>query len=90
MEYKKDLFGAKSPWQGWQEGSLLNNFLCSKAGKPCIVFLDEFEKCGKDVHEALLLPFDQGKSQVWPGRLFHLIKCSRRVSRPTRIRKPTD
>jgi ATP-dependent Clp protease ATP-binding subunit ClpA len=62
MEYKKDLLGAKSPWSGSEKGSLLNNFLCSNAGKPCIVFLDEFEKLGAHdkVHEVFLLPFDQG------------------------------
>ncbi|KAA8908219.1 P-loop containing nucleoside triphosphate hydrolase protein [Sphaerosporella brunnea] len=60
MYYKTDLLGPKAPYQGHEKGSLMNNFLSENAGKPCIVFLDEFEKCGEDVHEALLLPFDEG------------------------------
>jgi hypothetical protein len=65
MIYKTDLFGPKAPYFGSSDGSLMNNFLCTNKGKRCIVFLDEFEKCGKDVHEALLLPFDEGRSQLW-------------------------
>jgi ATP-dependent Clp protease ATP-binding subunit ClpA len=67
MQRKTDLLGPKAPYIGSAQGSLLNNFLCENEHQPCIVFLDEFEKCGKDVHEALLLPFDEGKLRVLYG-----------------------
>ncbi|KAI9052990.1 hypothetical protein LZ554_003261 [Drepanopeziza brunnea f. sp. 'monogermtubi'] len=56
-----DLFGPRDPYVGAEHGSPLNNFLVKNAGKRCIVFLDEFEKTTTNVHQALLVPFDN----VW-------------------------
>lgn len=56
-----ELFGPRHPYVGAERGSPLNNFLAGNAGKRCIVFLDEFEKTTRDIHQALLLPFDNGK-----------------------------
>jgi AAA domain (dynein-related subfamily) len=55
-----ELFGPRDPYQGSQRGSPLNNFLAAHHGQRCIVFLDEFEKTTSSIHEALLLPFDNG------------------------------
>jgi ATP-dependent Clp protease ATP-binding subunit ClpA len=45
---------------GSEHGSPLNNFLVSMSGQKSIVFLDEFEKTGPEVLNALLIPFDEG------------------------------
>lgn len=61
--FKQDneLFGPRPPFSGHEDGSTLNNFLVSKAGKRSIVFMDEFEKTGKEIHNTLLLPFQDGQ-----------------------------
>lgn len=56
-----ELFGPREPFRGAEKGSSINNFLARHAGERCIVFLDEFEKTTSDIHQALLLPFDNGK-----------------------------
>lgn len=56
-----ELFGPRQPYQGSERGTPLNNFLARKAGEKCIVFLDEFEKTTTEIHQALLVPFDNGK-----------------------------
>ena len=60
--FKQDneLFGPRPPYAGHEDGSALNNFLAANAGRRCIVFMDEFEKTGKDIHNTLLLPFQDG------------------------------
>jgi hypothetical protein len=58
---ESELFGPRHPFVGADRGSPLNNFLAKNAGQRCIVFLDEFEKTTSDIHQALLLPFDNGK-----------------------------
>lgn len=58
---EKEMFGARAPYQGWENSSPLNSFLARNAGKKCIVFLDEFEKTSEGVHQTLLLPFQNGK-----------------------------
>jgi len=55
-----ELFGPRHPYSGADLGTPLNNFLARHAKQPCIVFLDEFEKTTSDIHQALLLPFDNG------------------------------
>lgn len=55
-----ELFGPRNPYVGAENGSPLNNFLARNAGKRSIVFLDEFEKTTTDIHQALLVPFDNG------------------------------
>lgn len=62
MRYETDVFGPKFPYQGWEEGSPLNNFLSDKQGKRSVVFLDEFDKTTVEVRQALLTTFDDGKS----------------------------
>ncbi|KAI1662913.1 P-loop containing nucleoside triphosphate hydrolase protein [Daldinia decipiens] len=60
--FKQDneLFGPRPPYSGHEEGSILNNFLVRKDKQRCIVFMDEFEKTSKDIHNTLLLPFQDG------------------------------
>ncbi|KAL8687834.1 MAG: hypothetical protein Q9218_006101 [Villophora microphyllina] len=60
MTRESDLFGARAPYQGWEAGSQLNSFLSDHSGKKAVVFLDEFEKTTADIHESLLLIFDEG------------------------------
>jgi ATP-dependent Clp protease ATP-binding subunit ClpA len=62
FSHEKELFGPRAPWAEWEKGSPLNNFLARKAGQQAIVFLDEFEKTSRDIHQTLLLPFDSGTS----------------------------
>lgn len=57
---ERELFGPRPPYSGYKDGSAVNNFLAEHSGKRCIVFLDEFEKTTKEIHQALLLPFDNG------------------------------
>jgi len=57
-----ELFGLRNPFVGAENGAPLNNFLARNSGQICIVFLDEFEKTTSDIHQALLLPFDNGMS----------------------------
>lgn len=61
-----ELWGCVWPLEGWKTGSPLNNFLARNSGKRSIVFLDEFEKCSKAIHNTLLVPFDEGNI---PARL---------------------
>ncbi|KAH0543129.1 hypothetical protein FGG08_002555 [Glutinoglossum americanum] len=59
MRSETDIFGPKAPYVGSEEGSPLNNFLVHMGGQKSIVFLDEFEKSGPGVRNALLIPFDE-------------------------------
>lgn len=61
MKHETDLFGPKMPYLGYELGSPLNNFLTRNNGKRCIVFLDELEKTTREVQNALLVPFSEGK-----------------------------
>ncbi|KAL9122673.1 MAG: hypothetical protein Q9187_000770 [Circinaria calcarea] len=60
MRHETDIFGAKHPYVGAEQGSKVNNFLAENTGRQSIVFLDEFEKSTSDAWNALLLPFDSG------------------------------
>jgi ATP-dependent Clp protease ATP-binding subunit ClpA len=62
LRHETDLFGPKKPYIGYEAGSPLNNFLTRLSGRRSLVFLDEFEKTTRDVQNALLIPFDEGKS----------------------------
>ena len=55
-----ELFGGRHPYVNADRGTPLNNFLARNDGQRSIVFLDEFEKTTKEIHQALLLPFDNG------------------------------
>ncbi|PTB67011.1 P-loop containing nucleoside triphosphate hydrolase protein [Trichoderma citrinoviride] len=59
--HEMELFGPRRPYHGYEKGSAVNNFLVQHAGRKCIVFLDEFEKTTKEIHQTLLLPFDNGE-----------------------------
>lgn len=61
MRHETDLFGPKFPYQGWEGGSPLNNFLSTEQYKRSVVFLDEFDKTTAEVWQALLTTFDDGK-----------------------------
>ncbi|KAL8974178.1 MAG: hypothetical protein Q9197_001577 [Variospora fuerteventurae] len=39
-----DLSGAPAPYQGWEDGSRLDNFLTNWTGQKAVVFLDGFDK----------------------------------------------
>ncbi len=60
MKHETDLFGPKHPFVGSEKSSPLNLFLERNAGNHCVVFLDELDKTGNDVRNALLLPFESG------------------------------
>ncbi|KAG8529971.1 uncharacterized protein KY384_005453 [Bacidia gigantensis] len=60
MRRTTDMFGPSAPYQGYEEGSPLNNYLASHSNKPIVVFLDEFDKTTEDVRNAFLLPFESG------------------------------
>ncbi|KAI1083665.1 P-loop containing nucleoside triphosphate hydrolase protein [Whalleya microplaca] len=61
FQREDELFGPKPPYHGHQLGSPLNNFLSRNTGKRCIVFMDEFDRTDVVIHNALLIPFDQGE-----------------------------
>ncbi|KAL7786205.1 P-loop containing nucleoside triphosphate hydrolase protein [Trichoderma ceciliae] len=61
FNHEMELFGPRRPYSGYEQGSAVNNFLVEHSGQRCIVFLDEFEKTSKEIHQALLLPFDNGE-----------------------------
>ncbi|KAL7935361.1 P-loop containing nucleoside triphosphate hydrolase protein [Trichoderma chlorosporum] len=61
FSHEMELFGPRRPYHGYEKGSALNNFLAERSGKKCIVFLDEFEKTSREIHQTLLIPFDNGE-----------------------------
>lgn len=63
VKREMELFGPRQPYIGAERGSPVNNFLASHSRQRCIVFFDEFEKTTKEIHQALLLPFDNGRSR---------------------------
>ncbi|KAI1501795.1 P-loop containing nucleoside triphosphate hydrolase protein [Biscogniauxia marginata] len=77
--FKQDieLFGPRPPYSGFEDGSILNNFLARKAGERCIVFMDEFEKTSKEIHNTLLLPFQDGHYE--DRRSGKTIDCSKTI-----------
>lgn len=72
-----ELFGGRHPYVNAEEGTPINNFLAKNSGRRCIVFLDEFEKTTRDIHQALLLPFDNGEYQ--DRRNLQMVDCSRTI-----------
>jgi len=72
-----ELFGPRHPYTGADRGSPLNNFLAAHTEQRCIVFLDEFEKTTPDIHQALLLPFDNGEYQ--DRRTLTKVNCSKTI-----------
>ncbi|KAK5658636.1 hypothetical protein OQA88_2029 [Cercophora sp. LCS_1] len=60
MKRETDLCGARAPFVGCEVGSPLNNFLAGHSGERALVFLDEFDKAGREVRETLLIPFGEG------------------------------
>ncbi|OTA94945.1 hypothetical protein M434DRAFT_381613 [Hypoxylon sp. CO27-5] len=72
-----ELFGPRHPYAGADRGTPINNFLARNSGQRCIVFLDEFEKTTKEIHQALLLPFDNGEYQ--DRRHLTTVDCSKTI-----------
>lgn len=72
-----ELFGGRHPYVNAGEGTPINNFLARNSGQRCIVFMDEFEKTTKEIHQALLLPFDNGEYQ--DRRNLKKIDCSKTI-----------
>ncbi|KAI1804817.1 P-loop containing nucleoside triphosphate hydrolase protein [Daldinia bambusicola] len=72
-----ELFGPRPPYSRHEEGSPLNNFLARKSGQRSIVFMDEFEKTSKDIHNTLLLPFQSGRYE--DRRNGKIIDCSNTI-----------
>ncbi|KAI1464575.1 P-loop containing nucleoside triphosphate hydrolase protein [Daldinia caldariorum] len=56
-----ELFGPRPGIQGSEDGTKLNNFLARKSGQRSIIFMDEFEKTSEEIHNTLLLPFQDGR-----------------------------
>ncbi|OAA57584.1 ATPase, aaa-2 [Niveomyces insectorum RCEF 264] len=77
VSHERELFGPRAPYTGSERGSPLNNFIARNAGRQSIVFLDEFEKTTREIHEALLLPFDNGEYQ--DRRTLATVDCSRTI-----------
>ncbi|KAI1419082.1 ATPase, aaa-2 [Xylaria sp. FL1777] len=72
-----ELFGPREPYVAAERGSSINNFLSNHSGQRCIVFLDEFEKTTSDIHQALLLPFDNGEYEDRRNR--SKVDCSKTI-----------
>ena len=60
MRSVMDLFGPSIGYDGYKDGSRLNNHLTTHSGKRSIVFLDEFEKMGAEARLGLLRILDAG------------------------------
>ncbi|KAI8635425.1 P-loop containing nucleoside triphosphate hydrolase protein [Xylariaceae sp. FL1651] len=72
-----ELFGQREPYVAAERGSSINNFLANHSSQRCIVFLDEFEKTTSDIHQALLLPFDNGEYEDRRSR--SKVDCSKTI-----------
>ncbi|KAI1759783.1 P-loop containing nucleoside triphosphate hydrolase protein [Hypoxylon sp. FL1150] len=77
FKYEDELFGPKSPQQGYDLGSSLNNFLARNAGRRSIVFMDEFEKFDPTIRSTFLIPFDQG--EYTDRRNTQKVDCSKTI-----------
>ncbi|KAK3714028.1 hypothetical protein LTR37_008057 [Vermiconidia calcicola] len=55
------LFGSRLGYAGNAHGSQLNNHLADNSGMRSVVFMDEFDKTDKEVHNSLLLVLDSGE-----------------------------
>ena len=55
------LFGSRLGYIGNAQGSQLNNHLADNSGQRSVVFLDEFNKTEREVHNSLLLVLDSGE-----------------------------
>ncbi|KAI0393190.1 P-loop containing nucleoside triphosphate hydrolase protein [Xylariaceae sp. FL0594] len=74
---EKELFGPRMHYKGSAKGSPLNNYLVRMSGSRGIVFLDEFEKTTTEIHNALLIPFDQG--EYYDRRTSNKVSCSKTI-----------
>ncbi|KXJ87555.1 P-loop containing nucleoside triphosphate hydrolase protein, partial [Microdochium bolleyi] len=73
----EQLHGAPFPYQGYEKGSALNNFVAANAGHRSIVFLDEFEKTNEQVRNSFLVTFEKGEYQ--DCRTWKLVDCSKTI-----------
>ncbi|KAI4783184.1 P-loop containing nucleoside triphosphate hydrolase protein [Aureobasidium sp. EXF-3400] len=60
IQHPMSLIGAAAPFDGYEEGSPLDNHLADHASKRCVVFLDEFDKTRQEVRQCLLTILDSG------------------------------
>lgn len=60
MRMETDIFGPKAPYRGSVEGTPLNNHLAKWTGQRAVVFLDEYDKTTADIHNLMLLLFENG------------------------------
>ncbi|KAF2649129.1 P-loop containing nucleoside triphosphate hydrolase protein, partial [Lophiostoma macrostomum CBS 122681] len=74
MKVETDLLGPHPPYHGYERGAPLNNFLAENSGKRAIVVLDEIEKAGPKLLDALLIVFDEGRYQDRRSRM--QVKCT--------------
>ncbi|KAI0879913.1 P-loop containing nucleoside triphosphate hydrolase protein [Annulohypoxylon maeteangense] len=77
FKHDNELFGPRPPYSGHEDGSPLNNFLVLNAGERAIVFMDEFEKTSDDIHNTLLLPFQDGRYE--DRRNGKIVDCSKTI-----------
>ncbi|KAK7402960.1 hypothetical protein QQX98_011270 [Neonectria punicea] len=63
VRHEVELFSPRAPYHGSRQGSPVNNFLAEHSGQRCIIVMDEFEKTTREIHQALLLPFDNSEYQ---------------------------
>lgn len=61
---KWELLGSATGYVGNENGAPLSNFLSRNRGQPCIVFLDEFEKTGKELQQVFLTYWQEGTAIV--------------------------
>lgn len=60
IKYSWSLFGGAAPMTGYEQGTVLNNYLAAHTGQRCVVFLDEFDKTAQEVRDSLLTLLDSG------------------------------
>jgi ATP-dependent Clp protease ATP-binding subunit ClpA len=83
VQHEIELFGGRHPYVNADKGTPLNNHLTKYDGERSIVFLDEFEKTSAEVHQALLLPFDNGNLKSCMAHPRSLADDHRRISGPS-------
>lgn len=75
------LFGSNSEFSGHDNSSSLNNFLADNHLRRAVVVLDEFDKTKEEVRNALLVPREKGKLELWHIPAMHKLRCYRFLSR---------
>ncbi|KAK3707710.1 hypothetical protein LTR37_011887 [Vermiconidia calcicola] len=71
------LFGSRLGYAGNSHGSQLNNHLAENSSMRSVVFMDEFDKTDKEVHNSLLLVLDSG--EYHDRRNNNYVDCSKTI-----------